>query len=140
MKTPEQMAEEYLRYENESYYWAKHAFLAGYQAAKDQLADADKVMGELSRAFDQGYQSAKAHYQTDWISVKERLPEIGEHGYSKDVLLLSEVGRMEVSHIEKVKRVVKWRGIEPVIETENGTPIEYFTHWMPLPEAPKGEG
>lgn len=74
-----------------------------------------------------------------WISVKERLPELNKHGYSEDVLLLSQVGRMEVSHIEKVKRVVKWRGIEPVIETENGTPIEYFTHWMPLPEAPKEE-
>lgn len=35
-KTPEQMAEEYLRYENESYYWAKHAFLAGYEAATDK--------------------------------------------------------------------------------------------------------
>jgi hypothetical protein len=31
MKTPEELAEEYLRYENESYYWAKHAFLAGYK-------------------------------------------------------------------------------------------------------------
>lgn len=77
---------------------------------------------------------------SEWISVKERLPEINKHGYSEDVLLLSQVGRIEVSNIQKVKRVVKWRGIEPVIETENGTPIEDFTHWMPLPEAPKGEG
>lgn len=53
-KTPEQMAEEYLRYENESYYWAKHAFLAGYQAAKDET--------NLPT-------SAK------WISVKKRLPD-----------------------------------------------------------------
>lgn len=43
-KTPEEMAEEYLRYENESYYWAKHAFLAGYKAAKDQVADVSKVI------------------------------------------------------------------------------------------------
>ncbi len=35
-KTPEQMAEEYLRYESESNYWAKHAFLAGYKAAQDK--------------------------------------------------------------------------------------------------------
>lgn len=33
MKTPEEMAMEYLRYENESNYWAKHAFLAGYHTA-----------------------------------------------------------------------------------------------------------
>lgn len=40
-KTPEEMAEEYMRYENESAYWAKHAFLAGYKAAKDE--DAAKI-------------------------------------------------------------------------------------------------
>lgn len=45
MKTPEEMAEEYIRYENESAYWTKHAFLAGYKAAQQ------------------------------WISVKDRLPE-----------------------------------------------------------------
>lgn len=120
MKTPEQMAEEYINDVLESQCDCSYriAFLAGYQAAKDQLADADKVMPQ-------------------WISVKERLPEIGKHEYSEDVLLLSQVGRMEVSNIQKVKRVVKWRGIEPVIETENGTPIEDFTHWMPLPEPPK---
>ena len=44
MKTPEEMAEEYIRYDNESAYWTKHAFLAGYKAAKEQLADADKVI------------------------------------------------------------------------------------------------
>ena len=26
-----------------------------------------------------------------------------------------------------------------IIETDNGDPIEEFTHWMPLPEAPKEE-
>ncbi len=46
MKTPEELAEEYLRYESESHYWAKQAFLAGYQAVAPQ-----------------------------WISVKDRLPE-----------------------------------------------------------------
>jgi hypothetical protein len=35
-KTPEELAEEYIRYDNESAYWTKHAFLAGYQAAKDE--------------------------------------------------------------------------------------------------------
>lgn len=49
MKTPEEMAEEYIRYENESAYWTKHAFLAGYKAAMDQLADASKVMPDGPR-------------------------------------------------------------------------------------------
>lgn len=48
MRTPDELAEEYMRYENESTYWAKHAFLAGYEAAMkqppDPLADVSKVM------------------------------------------------------------------------------------------------
>ena len=116
MKTPEEMAEEAIR-------WMK------------TLPPASERCNQCAcEGYRAGYQAAQ-----QWISVKERLPELNKHGYSEDVLLLSQVGRMEVSHIEKVKRVVKWRGIEPVIETENATPIEYFTHWMPLPEAPKGE-
>ena len=65
MKTPEQMAEEHANIRcpeqgPEFIVWCmcRDDFLAGYQAAKDQLADADKVMPE-------------------WISVKERLPEEG---------------------------------------------------------------
>ena len=51
MKTPEQMAEEYVdefifggEYRHIVKRGFKDAFLAGYHAAKDQLADADKVM------------------------------------------------------------------------------------------------
>jgi len=33
-KTLEEMAMEYIRYDNESAYWTKHAFLAGYKAAQ----------------------------------------------------------------------------------------------------------
>lgn len=162
-KTPDEMAEEWQKdwwgpYQADSNLQlaTRVAFVHGYQAAKDQLADASKVMLDMEsfaeilyadmpvakEAFLRGYRETRAKLsvntrQNQWISVKERLPEIGSYGYSEDVLLLSQVGRMEVSHIEKVKRMVKWRGIEPVIETENGTPIEDFTHWMPLPEPPK---
>ena len=126
VRTPEELAKEYtdqLRVVPIMYYLptepCHNAFLAGYQAAKDQLADVSKVMPQ-------------------WISVKDRLPEIGERGYSDDVLMLSEHG-MEVTHIEKAKRIVKWKGLEEVIETNNGTPIEAYTHWMPLPQPPKEE-
>ena len=43
MKTPEDMAEEYCEDHDECEF-AYEAFLAGYQAAKDQLADAGKVI------------------------------------------------------------------------------------------------
>ena len=55
MKTPEEMAKEYVKQEQLEYEEASGAyygFLAGYQAAKDQLADGGKVMPQ-------------------WISVKE---------------------------------------------------------------------
>jgi hypothetical protein len=113
MKTPEELAAKcaYDKSHNEAQYdVAYECFLAGYQAAAPQ-----------------------------WISVKDRLPEIGERGYSDDVLMLSKHG-MEVTHIEKVKRIVKWKGLEEVVETNNGTTIEEFTHWMPLPQPPKEEG
>ena len=119
-KTPEEMAEEYLRYENESYYWAKHAFLAGYQAAKDQLADGGKVMHQ-------------------WISVKERLPEIPDNNYSNRVLLFRADGFIVIARIEKCVRFVRPLEQALIVETDNGDPIEEFTHWMPLPEPPKEE-
>jgi hypothetical protein len=127
MKTPEELAIEWLREEyGDTSNWtymgqemSLDAFHAGYQAAKDQFADSSKVMPQ-------------------WISVKDRLPEIGERGYSDDVLMLSEHG-MEVTHIEKRKRIVEWKGLKEVIETNNGTPIEDFTHWMPLPKPPEDE-
>ena len=126
-KTPEQMAEEF--FEN----WQPEK--PKYIRPKARQYALEKV----TECFLAGYQAAvnSSNNSNGWISVKERLPEIGKHGYSEDVLLLSQVGRIEVSNIEKVKRVVKWRGIEPVIETENGTPIEDFTHWMPLPKPPE---
>lgn len=68
----EKLAEQYAEDKSKAYYidkygertwymtkrgeYSKEDFLAGYQAAKDQLADADKVMPQ-------------------WISVEERLPE-----------------------------------------------------------------
>ena len=114
MKTPEEMAEEYAtdkRREWDDYVVdeAKAGFLAGYKAAKEQLADAGKVMPQ-------------------WISVKDRLPEINE---------LCIVN-------------TEWRGVVPatygneswIFDEGQGWSekvLSYVTHWMPLPEAPKEE-
>jgi hypothetical protein len=121
MKTPEELAED-------------HAFNIFAERYESLVSEDKHVYAEAVNAFLAGYQAAAPK----WISVKDRLPEVGERGYSDDVLMLSEHG-MEVTHIEKVKRIVKWRGLEEVIETNNGTPIEDFTHWMPLPQPPKEE-
>ena len=72
-----------------------------------------------------------------WISVKERLPEIPENSYSNRVLLLRADGFIVIARIEKCVRFVRPLEEALIVETDNGDPIEEFTHWMPLPEAPK---
>ncbi len=115
MKTPEELAEEYCASPHE-----KDAFLAGYQAAKDQFADSSKVMPQ-------------------WISVKDRLPEIPENDYSNCVLLLRADKFIVIARVEKCVRFVRPLQEAVIVETDNGDPIEEFTHWMPLPAAPKEE-
>jgi hypothetical protein len=76
-----------------------------------------------------GYQAAAPR----WISVKDRLPKINNRR-SEDVLMLDEYGEMSVKPFKIVNNeiVVDWG--------EAGTrPLSDFTHWMPLPAAPKEE-
>ena len=61
-----------------------------------------------------------------WIFVRKKLPQDGErvlvYGYMNDYI-----------HIA-VRRKNKWYST-----WDNVTEIVYVSHWMPLPEAPKGE-
>ena len=60
----------------------------------------------------------------EWISVKERLPE-----ESGDYLVYcGEYDGICVLHYEVLKTKGKW-----------GSKWKEVTHWMPLPEPPKGE-
>ena len=115
MKTSEELAKEYadpiIQKADREYsgwwrengpWWIGEAFLAGYQAAAPQ-----------------------------WISVKDRLPEINNRR-SEDVLMLDEYGKMSVKSFKIVNNeiVVDWG--------EAGTrPLSDFTHWMPLPKPPE---
>jgi len=116
MKTPEQMAEEYGASPYE-----KDAYLAGYQAAKDQVADASKVMPQ-------------------WISVKDRLPEEGVW-----VLGYYSIYENDIYDVGVVKRFVHtWAEANIWLTNHKDGPLTYeevdsITHWMPLPAPPKEE-
>ena len=117
MKTPEQMAEEYANSTDscdvdQEYAFAYKGFLAGYQAAKDQLADVDKVMNSSNNS-------------NGWISVKDRLPEIGA-----PCLVTCHEERYTIAEYDGTK----WTTLNSIAYYH---PI--VTHWQWLPEIPKEE-
>ena len=62
----------------------------------------------------------------EWISVKERLPESGKEA----VMIALRWGEVDIGWCEEGR----W-GSEFVNEYDDGE----VTHWMPLPQPPKGE-
>lgn len=114
MKTPEEMAEEYIEREDVACAAINHAaedlvkagFLAGYQAA-----------------------------QPKWISVKERLPEINEL-----VVILHE-DKSKLNHRKPPVYFGRWKGAD-WMEVLDSSDVPWFsetaiTHWMPLPKPPE---
>jgi hypothetical protein len=94
MKTPEELAEEYV--ENHAYSdeceFARETYLAGYEAATPK-----------------------------WVCVKDKLPSIGAFCIWIDTKLVtpSGIGSRDIDDVRS------W--------------WENYTHWMPLPTAPKEE-
>lgn len=90
------------------------------------LAEKDKRIGEL--------------VQPKWISVKERLPEKMEY-YVCMMGVEPDMG----TRIEICFYAIREEGSMAVEKTGWGVPRLYpwatheVTHWMPLPEPPKGE-
>jgi len=119
MKTPEEMAIEWLREEyGDTSNWtymgqemSLDAFHAGYQAAKDQFADSSKVMPQ-------------------WISVKDRLPEIGEWVLINDPEVCQRVAPPSSNW--------DWEFAWATDHQSFYEPTD-ITHWMPLPKPPEGK-
>ena len=76
---------------------------------------------DLQTAYDIGYEHGLKK-SFEWISVKDRLPE-----YNKDVLVYTKMGYMDVDFNKSSFSANFYRNNRDV------------THWMPLPEPPKGE-
>ena len=125
MKTPKEMAEEYAELMSFDVRGHQRGFLAGYQAAKDQLADFSKVMCNTTmeeiKAVDTGELMPITNLPTSakWISVKDRLPD-----NALEVIAISN-GK-STAFLHKLA-YCRW-----IID-------ETITHWMPLPELPKEE-
>ena len=120
------------------------AALNAMQLAQDLSEQAIRWMKTLPSASERCNQCAREGYRAgyqaaapQWISVKDRLPEIPENDYSNRVLLLRTDGFIVIARIEKCVRFVRPLQQALIVETDNGDPIEEFSHWMPLPKPPE---
>ena len=72
-----------------------------------------------------------------WVSVKDRLPEKPQYDWVLVRIRLNPDGFYGLPHIAELRKGV-WYSTEydlPIEQILQGT----VTHWMPLPEPPKGE-
>lgn len=79
-------------------------------------------------------QTADVSHRADWISVEERLPET-EGWYL--VYTAPDKKHRSVNKAEFFKGF-EWNNFEPYWHGAGGN-LSNVTHWMPLPEPPKGE-
>lgn len=68
---------------------------------------------------------------SEWISVKERMPNRGE-----EVLVLGHSGDMSVRYIPKSKGG-EYTGDDGKSWYPGGRGVDWTSHWMKLPELPK---
>lgn len=158
MKTPEELAREYANTKPDcEYFAAMEGFLAGYQAAKDQLPpfhagadvhiiDANNPLPKpMPLSIAEQYQFAdtskvmKSPEKSDgrnssndsngWISVRDRLPD-----KDSTVLIYTE------AHDTYMAKIYKDGEAWPISNSCGccGTE-EKFTHWMSLPKPPEKE-
>ena len=85
----------------------------------------------------------------EWIEVEDRLPEMGEHYQSEDVLVCIDYrpddpdttkdSYVSIDHVDFNCFGQGWFSCERD-DPRDGEPSPYFvTHWMPMPDPPKGE-
>ena len=135
-KTPEQMAVEWLKEEyGDTSNWtymgqemSLDAFYAGYQAAKDEILSKG-MQGYITEIRNDAWCTAmQLGQQSQWISVKERLPQESTH-----CVIRIDDGEYQVAWRENGH----WIMFNPCCIYNSQ--LNNVTHWMPLPAAPKEE-
>ena len=80
-------------------------------------------------AYKRGYEAA----QPKWIPVTEQLPKLESYVYSVDVLFYVPYDSIYVGYANLESGTWKCK------HSRNLFAADKVTHWMPLPESPKGE-
>lgn len=86
-------------------------------------------------------EAAKERYAPKWISVEDELPHIGTYGVDETYVLAKCVhtGTFAVASLchpcEGHEDETNWF----IDVSESAVQESYFTHWMPLPEAPEAD-
>ena len=75
--------------------------------------------------------------QSEWISVEERLPDCERGAESEAVLFITKQGFMYTGYYG-CGGILHDRYFREFKNATEGYDISNVTHWMPLPEAPKG--
>ena len=94
----------------------------------DLLMTDERILSAYANAID-ALQNSNGVTVQEWISVKDRLPENG--GYVVCIAKRNPFSRF----MQMVARIEKNGWVNPITEQY----ISEVTHWMPLPEPPKGE-
>lgn len=138
MKTPEELAQEYIdkewswkgEWNNQAAYSFRAAFLAGYAAAI-QTTEENMKPNKLSRAFESVENPHRIRCHGAWVSVKEELP-------AADVeVLVVYFGSIDIGKIEYVStdpgqfHFTSMPGSNYIDRAD-----KVITHWMPLPPLP----
>ena len=83
--------------------------------------------------YEQGYRK-----QSEWISVKDRLPDCEQGAESEAVLFITKQGFMYTGYYG-CGGIFHDRYFREFKNATEGYDISNVTHWMPLPEPPKEE-
>lgn len=125
-KTSQELAEEYFKDYDECEF-AREAYLAGYKAAQDQLADTSKVINSSKTS-------------NSWIKVSDKLPKAGDgmlqFWLPKEGLTAIVIGYQATMYESETDSTVLKHGVADIHRPNGLWDLEDFLYWMKIPSLP----